>query len=384
MFDCIEMLLTNCRTCRIAPRMARYFGEHSKPEKLTKTCKDGEVSGLVVPLEGCIDCDELFTQLVFAWKKRNWNQVAAYFTVAASVIAVEGCMRDLTAKGLGCLLEKNQQQERRKPDFCLLLISLLYKNTSEDDDEDNNNNNNNKQMKTYLFACYRTVVQFTEQKNKERVFVAMVFSILARSIYRDTELVLLLPPPPPPSPTPSQSSRRSSSSSSSTHWNSFSDTIDRIPDWAVDLETYRGLTGVGVPNVGRNYIHEFYGNRPKKFMEDYLEESFVCTEKAVVVPENEFDKDCCFHTQRKTGQPANYFINQVVYRKMLTEKNKDLVIAGSNNNDNDDNKELSFYSAKEKRDKHKCYFSEQQKKMNSSSSKSSSSSSSSSTPMILC
>ena len=285
-FECIEMLLTSCRTCRIAPRMAQHFANKSTPEKLTAD-RDGSVLGLVKPREGCIDCDELLGQMLFAWKTKNWDQVGAYAAVAASVIQVEGYVREVTPKGKNYLAMSKPGRRVVHPQFYHVLFVMLYKNTPAEEEEE----------KTYLRACCDIAVQVADNRSvKKRMLVLMLYSALARCVYRDAAPPLAIPITP------------------RGKWRDFAD-IEEIPDWAIDIETYRGRTGLEVSNM--------FSARPKKFMEDYVEESLLCKGKAVVVG-NHFKEETAVETY-KDGRPAITFTNQYDYRNMLSEGFPNLV-----------------------------------------------------------
>ena len=195
-FSCIAMMVNRCKPCRLAPCMASntYEAKHL----ITET--EDTLTGLVEPEEGHVNVDIVLTQLVHAWKTKQWEQVLAYMKVVATIIYMECHIRTVTEKGKKYILPTNTDAH-----VTLVVLSALYKNTAE------------KEMTDYLQTCYDLA---TVKPLDSFLLCLLLFSVVAcykhgfNTIHCDyTEMP---------------------------DWLDLSD-LKRIPDWAITIETSAGV-----------------------------------------------------------------------------------------------------------------------------------------------
>ena len=195
-FSCIAMMLKDCKPCRLAPCMSSNTYE---ARQLTTETEE-TVTGLVEAEEGHVNVDIVLTELVHAWKNKQWDQLLAYMKVVATIVSVECHVRTVTEKGKKYILPTNTH-----PHVTLVVLSALYKNTAE------------KKMTDHLQTCYDLA---TFKPLSSLNLCLLLFSVVAcykhgfsTMPYDATEIP---------------------------HWLDISDLKRKsIPEWAISIETSR-------------------------------------------------------------------------------------------------------------------------------------------------
>ena len=143
MFECIDMMLTSCKTCIVAKCLTFSADCHlpsmDDGEKWSKPPpRDESLEGLMDEALGCVDVQLVLRQLLRAWDEEYWHGVIQCIFMTLVVTLLES-KRDVTGKGEDYLLPKPSDVRSH---FTLIVLTALYRATLDQD------------TKNYILACY--------------------------------------------------------------------------------------------------------------------------------------------------------------------------------------------------------------------------------------
>ena len=232
----IELLLKT-NACNISWCLPVISLEHKYHIWGNRSTAHQSYENLVEEKEGFLRFDVIMTEFVNAWNSRDEYRLIAY----ANLLHVIQERELRIVKQRGIELMKKIVNYRCKPKIVMLTLALLYGNREND-------GNTKDYMKTcFLFSCMTGV----------NLSLILFFVIAFRMYGTNTN----------ESPT-----------APSVDWDS-RETLNKMPGWAVDISTYRGLSGKATVKhldanqkqmLGDEGLREFHGARPRSTVEDML------------------------------------------------------------------------------------------------------------------
>ena len=244
---CVELLLKDCKTCRVAAclpviTLTDEYLEFDFEKKSTgdfekKSAEKGnEFDGLLEEKEGCLDFDLILSHLCMAWISRDIKRILICMKLITASHDLE--KRTVSEKGNWFLKEK----KRGKKTVGQIVLKILYSIT------------NDLNLKIYIGHCYKLACI------PESPFRLILFSIGAHLLYPDAV-----------------KSKHFSHLGKQVDWGLIGK-LNVMPNWAVDKHTHRGRTGkasepllVERPEgMTDAEMKEFHGPRRKRDIEDFF------------------------------------------------------------------------------------------------------------------
>ena len=198
-------------------------------------------------LQGLIECqvvnvDNLLCALTEAWKQQKWETVESLMQVAAVVLRQDNF--SLTKKGRDYVL-----MGANKASFIQVVVSLLHKSSTS------------VIVQEFLFGCHQLL--FTGCFNTENQVLLLFFMVVNCRRLSESDGLPISSPVEIKIP----------------QWDS-AEQLKKIPDWAIDIETYRGRHGMSNMYEGffdhyeGEYNIEFHGSRERSSPQKYVDSWF--------------------------------------------------------------------------------------------------------------
>ena len=235
-------LLLNTKTCNISwclPIVSLEYKYHLwKQSDVNEIYKD-----LVEENVGLLRFYMVLGEFINAWNSCSEDKIIAYGNLLHVIQTVE--VRLIKQKGVEIM--KSISNFRCKPKICTLVIAVLYENCKTDE-----------RMKKYLKSCF--LFSCVTGVNLSLI----LFSIISMKLYGSDV-------------------KPASSKSREIDWNSV-DELNDMPQWAVDIHTYRGFNGRDTLKfldskqkdvLGIEKLEQFHGIRPKKDIDNLFVENIT-------------------------------------------------------------------------------------------------------------
>ena len=249
---CVELLLEDCKTCRVAACLPviTLTDEYLEFDFEKKSAEEaGEFDGLLEAKEGCLDFDLIISHLRGAWISRDIKKILICMKLITASHDLE--KRTLSEKGNRFLKEK----KRGKKTVGQIVLKILHSIT------------NDLNLKIYIGYCYKLACI------PESPVRLILFSIGAHLLYPDAV-----------------KSKAFIHLGKKVDWRLIGK-LNVMPNWVVDKHTHRGKTGkASEPLLAERPkgmtdadMKEFHGPRRKRDIEDFFSDGTEHVDKAIPV-----------------------------------------------------------------------------------------------------
>ena len=202
-----------------------------------------------VKLADCvvIDIDNLLSSLSCTWRNRNWVAVVSLMQAAAVVIR-QGSFT-ITAKGKLYLLHAP-----KKASFIHVVVSLLHRDSS------------NTKVKRFLSACYDLALKYSFTTEND-ILLLFFMVVNCRKILETDDV-----------DEDDDDDDGAVDLDKIPHWDDAAP-LTEIPEWASDIETYRGRNGAAnrlkLHDYVTRYNEKFHGCRERSSPQKYVDTWFT-------------------------------------------------------------------------------------------------------------